>query len=99
MNKSNITELGPFYHRGPGAVHHDITSKNLMRDEEYSVQVIVFAYLNSTVSTDASFGKVLYLVMNKPKAVITIITQIPALMTTKSIKLKLVQVRCYWNYS
>ena len=58
MNESNITELGPFYHRGPGTVHHDTTSKNLIKDEEYSVQVTVYGYLNSTVSSNASFGKV-----------------------------------------
>ena len=63
INESNITELGPFYHRGPGTVHHDITS--LIRDEEYSLQVTVFAYLNSTVSCNVSFGKVVVIIKLK----------------------------------
>ena len=55
VNGSTTTELGPFYHLGPGIVKH-VTSK-LLRDEEYSVRVLVATFSHVVTSYNHFFGK------------------------------------------
>ena len=54
INESDIVELGPFYHQGPGSVQHDIESVKLIRNKEYSVTIVVSTYYNSTFSFPGS---------------------------------------------
>lgn len=56
INDTNIIELGPFYHLGSGMVQHDLVSSRLVRDEEYSVIVILFTYSHTVISRNHSFS-------------------------------------------
>ena len=56
MNESSITELGPFHQQGSGIVNHEIVSDRIIKDEEYSVRVVLFTYLHTVVSKNYSFG-------------------------------------------
>ena len=56
INDTNIVELGPFYHLGSGMVQHDLVSSRLVRDEEYSVRVMLFTYSHTVTSHNHSFG-------------------------------------------
>ena len=56
INDTNIIELGPFYHLGSGIVQHDLVSSRLVRDEEYSVRVILFTYSRTVTSHNHSFS-------------------------------------------
>ena len=56
MNETNIVEAGPFCRVGPGKVQHDIVSERLMRDEEYSVRVILVTYSHTVTSNNYSFS-------------------------------------------
>ena len=46
VNESRIIEEGPFYHRGPGTLMHDVVSDKLVRGEEYSVYGMISDYSN-----------------------------------------------------
>ena len=63
INESSLMEEGPFYHRGPGTLMHDIVSDKLVRDEEYSVYAVISDYSNpnSTRRTqnESYFGKLI----------------------------------------
>ena len=56
MNESSIIELGPFHQQGPGTVNHEIVSNKIIKDEEYSVKVILFTSLHTVVSKNYSLG-------------------------------------------
>ena len=56
VNGSTVSELGPFYHLGPGSVKHEITS-GLVRDEEYSVGIRVATPFHVVTSYNHFFGK------------------------------------------
>ena len=56
INDTNLIKLGPFYHLGSGMVQHDLVSTRLVRDEEYSVKVILFTYSHTVTSHNHSFS-------------------------------------------
>jgi hypothetical protein len=56
MNESSITELGPFHQQGSGRVDHEVVSDRIIKDEEYSVRIVLFTYLYTVKSKNYSFG-------------------------------------------